>query len=404
MDHLRGRGSSAQRPKRILYIGTYERDYPRNVTVIAAMRRAGFDVREEHRAVWSADGDKSALVASPGKLVGLGVRLCVAYVSLIWQLFRSRSDVDLIAFGYIGQLDALVLGPIARLLGKPILFNPLVTLTDTLVEDRRRLGPDGVPARVIRLIDRISLRLASVVIVDTAENRQFLVSNFGVSDAGVRIVPVGADDRLFHPQANATEATSGGSKLRILFYGNMIPLQGVDTIVRAAHLLRDDPDVTFEIVGAGQVLDTVRSLADDLDVDNVNFTPRLPYHQLPSEIARADVLLGIFGDTSKAGRVVPNKVYQAMAMGAAIITRDSAAARELLRDGESALLIPPADPDALAIAIRRLRDPALRERLGAAARARYVSAASIDVQSSQLEEAIDGLFCQARAAASEVTA
>ncbi len=116
------------------------------------------------------------------------------------------------------------------------------------------------------------------------------------------------------------------------------------------------------------------------------------------------MLLGIFGDTSKAGRVVPNKVFQAMAVGAAIITRDSAAARELLRDGESALLIPPADPDALAIAIRRLRDPALRERLGAAARARYVSAASIDVQSSQLEEAIDGLFSQARAAANEVTA
>ncbi len=393
-----------QRPKRILYIGTYERDYPRNVTVIAAMRRAGFDVREAHRAVWSVDGDKSALVASPAKLAVLGARLCVAYVSLIWELIRSRKDVDLVAFGYIGQIDALVLGPIARLLGKPILFNPLVTLTDTLVEDRRRVTPDGVPARVIRLVDRLSLRLASIVIVDTAENLRFICSNFGVQETRIRVVPVGADDDLFHPHAVTTEENPVGSKLRILFYGNMIPLQGVDTIIRAAHLLRADRDVTFEIVGTGQVLDCVRSLADDLNVDNVKFTSRLPYQQLPSEIVRADVLLGIFGDSPKAGRVVPNKVYQAMAMGAAIITRDSAAARELLRDGESALLVPPANPDVLAAAIRRLRDPSLRQRLGAAARARYVSAASIDIQASQLEETIGGLCSQVRAATSEVTA
>jgi glycosyltransferase involved in cell wall biosynthesis len=70
--------------------------------------------------------------------------------------------------------------------------------------------------------------------------------------------------------------------------------------------------------------------------------------------------------------VIPNKVYQCMAVGAPIITRDSPGARELLRDGEHALLCPPSDPAALKTAILRLRDdPALGARLGANARALF---------------------------------
>ncbi len=393
-----------QRPKRILYIGTYERDYPRNVIVIAAMRRAGHDVCEIHRAVWTSGGDKSALIASPAKLAMLALRLCSAYLSLSWQLIRARDGVDLVVFGYIGQLDALVLGPLARLFGKPILFNPLVTLTDTVIEDRRRVQPGSMLGRAIRLVDRLSLRVGNAVLVDTAENGHFLVSHFGVSESRLHLVPVGADNSVFRPRGIVPVERHIDSSLRVLFYGNMIPLQGVDTIVRAAHLLHADQDVTIEIVGTGQVLDAVKSLADELHLENVTFTPNLPYRQLPFEIARADVVLGIFGETAKAGRVVPNKVFQAMVMGAAIVTRDSAAARELLRDGESALLIPPADPEALADAIRRLRDPVLRDRLGSAARARYMGTASIDVQAARLARVVDGLIGEPVPDTGEVTA
>ena len=71
---------------------------------------------------------------------------------------------------------------------------------------------------------------------------------------------------------------------------------------------------------------------------------------------------------------MPNKVWQAMAVGRPIVTADGPAPRELLTDGVDALLVPPGDPDALADALRRLAaDPGLRARLGAAARARYVS-------------------------------
>jgi glycosyltransferase involved in cell wall biosynthesis len=91
------------------------------------------------------------------------------------------------------------------------------------------------------------------------------------------------------------------------------------------------------------------------------------------ELAAAHVCLGVFGTSGKATRVVPNKVWQGMAAGRPVVSAGTPGAREVLRDGRDALLVPAGDPQALAAALRRLGgDPALRARLGEAARRTYV--------------------------------
>jgi glycosyltransferase involved in cell wall biosynthesis len=81
-------------------------------------------------------------------------------------------------------------------------------------------------------------------------------------------------------------------------------------------------------------------------------------------IAKADVCLGIFGRTEKASRVIPYKVYEALAMKKPVITGDSPAAREILHDQVHVLLSPMGEPEALAQRILRLReDPELRRRI-----------------------------------------
>ena len=82
--------------------------------------------------------------------------------------------------------------------------------------------------------------------------------------------------------------------------------------------------------------------------------PWVDYEQLPEETPGAGCALGIFGTSAKAARVIPNKAFQALACGTPLVTADTPAARELLVDGESALLVPPGDPEALADAVRRL--------------------------------------------------
>jgi glycosyltransferase involved in cell wall biosynthesis len=78
--------------------------------------------------------------------------------------------------------------------------------------------------------------------------------------------------------------------------------------------------------------------------------------------------------------VIPNKAFQALACGTPLVTGDTPGARELLVAGESALLVPPGDAEALMQALRRLAgDPELASRLSAGGRAAYEARASEDV-------------------------
>ncbi|MFM8409028.1 MAG: glycosyltransferase, partial [Alphaproteobacteria bacterium] len=119
------------------------------------------------------------------------------------------------------------------------------------------------------------------------------------------------------------------------------------------------------------------------------------YEDLPARLRSADVVLGIFGGSQKARMVVPNKVWQAAAVGRAIVTADTPAIREVFVPGESIRLVE-RDPSALAAAIRELAaDPAGRERLGAGARAAALRAAGASVRAARLREALSRLVAEA---------
>ena len=82
-------------------------------------------------------------------------------------------------------------------------------------------------------------------------------------------------------------------------------------------------------------------------------------------MAASDVCLGVFGTSPKSQRVIPNKVFDALAVGRPVVTADTPAVREVLTHGEKAWLCPPGDPDALAERPARACGPmpAARRRL-----------------------------------------
>jgi glycosyltransferase involved in cell wall biosynthesis len=353
---------------RVLYFGTYERDYPRNAQVISCLRRAGVEVRERHEPVW--EGRRDGWRAGPRE----AARLAVAEARLM-RTVDERFDV--VVVGYPGHFDLLAARRAAR--GAPVVFNPLVSLEDTFVDDRGRFGPGSPAARALGFVDRHALRAADLVVCDTRLHADHLADLAGLDPARVAVCFVGAEERVFGPGWTRPEPFT------CLFVGKLIPLHGLGAILEAARLA---PELPFRVVGSGQLEALLAA-----PPANVEHVPWVEYERLPGELHRAGCALGVFGTSDKASRVIPNKAFQALACGTPLITADTPAARELLVDGESALLVPPGDPEALAAAIRRLAaDPTLAERLSAGGLAAYREQASEDVLGARWRELLAGLL------------
>ncbi len=347
---------------RVLLFGTYEREYPRIAVVRSSLRRVGVEIVERHVSVWDDRTHKWSLgAAAIPRLLAAEARL----------LARPREHFDVVLVGYPGHFDLPAARRAAR--GRPVVFDPLVSLADTLVGDRRRFRHGSLAARALTAVDRFALRRADVVVADTAAQAELYRS---LGAARVEVCVVGAEERLFTPGWRRPD------EFVALFVGKLIPLHGLPTIVEAA---RRAPEIAFRIVGSGQL---ERELVGA--PSNVGRVPWLPYEQLPSELHRCGCALGIFGTSAKAGRVIPNKVFQALACGAPVVTADTPAARELLVGGESALLVPPGDPDALAEAVRRLAaDASLAERVAAGGATAYGRRASEEVLGARWRELLD---------------
>jgi glycosyltransferase involved in cell wall biosynthesis len=352
---------------RVLYFGTYERSYPRNAQVISCLRRAGVEVAERHVGVWEAHEHKwAAGPATALRLLGAQARL----------LSRPSDDFDVIVVGYPGHLDLPAARRAAR--GRPVVFNPLLSLEDTLVGDRARFRPGSLAARSLAAIDRHALRAADLVVADTEANANDLARRARIPHKQVAVCFVGAEERVFRPGWRRHEPFIA------LFVGKLIPLHGLDTVLEAARLA---PEIQFRVVGSGQ---QEGALADRRG--NVDWTPWVEYERLPAELHAAGCALGVFGTSAKAGRVIPNKAFQALACGTPLVTADTPAARELLADGVSALLIPPGDPQALASAVRRLAgDAPLAERIGGRGLATYREHASEDVLGARWRALLEAL-------------
>ena len=330
---------------RVGYFGTWERGYPRNEQVISCLRGAGATVEEIHEEVWSNEHK-----------FALGARLLPRLAAAELRLARRRVTSDVVLVGYPGQFDLWA----AKRTGKPVAFNAMLSLHETLVDDRNRFSPGSMPSRALAAVDRLAFRAADLLVADTAANASAMAEFAGLEH--VEHVFVGAEERLFQPSWQPPE------RFVALFVGKLIPLHGLETILAAARLV---PEITFRIVGSGQQAALLHELPR-----NVEHLPWVDYSELPREYARAGCALGIFGTSRKVERVIPNKAFQALAVGTPLVTADTPAARELLQHENNALLID-RSAEALAAAVELLaRDRALAARIAASGRATFERAAS----------------------------
>lgn len=326
------------------FFGAYDPAYPRNRILREGLVRAGHPVIEVRVRETRAFRRYPALVTEFAKH---GVPADVLFV----PEFRHK-DV-----------------PLARALAgrRPLVFDPLVSRVDTLVEDWGLHAPGSGQARWNGWIDRVSLGWSDRVLCDTwAHGRLF--ASLGVPSSRLRRVPVGAEDAFFQVKPRM----ASGDPPRIVYLGGFLPLHGALTILDALALL-EGRGVRFHAVLAGRGIewDACRRQAGVLGLAQVEFPGTIPYAEAPAFYADADVVLGAFGAGEKAGRVVPHKVWQGFAAGRAVVTGDGEGLREWFVPGTHVATAARGEAEAIAAALERvLGDSGYRASLASAGRAR----------------------------------
>lgn len=292
-----------------------------------------------------------------------------------------RTPFDLVIVGFRAHSDVMAASLVARVRGVPLIFDPLVSRYEERVVDRRLVSGRSWLARWYRAIDAVGCRAADRILLETDAQIAYFAATFGIAASKCRRLWLGADDEIMRPHPAADRDV-----FTVFFYGRFSPLHGVEHIIdAAAHLERRRERVRLVIVGGGQTYQQAVAQVERLSVGTVSFVPPVPYRELPQMMSDADLCLGSFGTTARAQRVIPYKVFDALAVGRPVLTADSPAVREGLTHGQNVWLSPCGDGAALADAIAHLKQqPELLTALAENGRRTFLERFSLEALTREL--------------------
>ena len=266
------------------------------------------------------------------------------------RLYRLPKP-DLVWVPCFRQRDLAAASRWAKSHNVPLVFDPLISAYDKQVDERGKWDASSSRAQRLLAWERALLQRADKLVADTPAHADYFSQVLGVARKNISVVYVGAEEALFKPQPPTSDA--GKTPIEILFYGSFIPLQAPQVVIEAARLYQGPP-VNWVLLGQGPLLSLCEEAARD--VASVTFEDWMAYEKLPARIHQADVLLGVFGTTPKAGRVIPNKVFQSLACGKPVITRSANSYPEELLAAENSGLVwvPAGDAQSLADCVANL--------------------------------------------------
>lgn len=315
--------------KSIVFWGTYDKGKPRTRLLIKGAESAGYNVIECHADIWRDIEDKSQIIGFQTKLIR-SLRLLFSYPRLIFRYMKLPPH-DMVVVGYMGQLDILIIWAFAKLRKIPVCWDIFISLYDTVVVDRKILTKSSLAAVILYHIEWVGIRMADLKLFDTREHAAYIEKLYGVPLKSIAHVYVGAEKPFFLRKITISKDKT--LPFTVLFYGQFIPLHGIEYIVKAAKLSETrGSKIRWILIGKGQEAQKIDEMISSLGIRSITRIQWVKYEELIDYVLSADVCLGVFNPVGKATRVIPNKVFQILAAGKPLITGDTPAVREILSD------------------------------------------------------------------------
>ncbi|MDD5864130.1 MAG: glycosyltransferase family 4 protein [Firmicutes bacterium] len=291
------------------------------------------------------------------------------YYSFVWSsrryLRRMKEDFDVV---FVNQLSPVMMAEGALAWAKRKNRRCVLYCLD-LWPESLLAGGIGTDSPIYKLFSRISRRIyrgADEILVSSRGFADYLREKFQIDEGRIRYLPQYAED-LF---GELPQPPAGKQTVDFLFAGNVGSGQSVETIVEAARLLKNEPDIRIHIVGGGVSLEKCRTLAEGLP--NITFYGRQPLERMPDYYAVADVFLVSLVKDPVLSASLPGKVQSYLAAGRPIVGSIDGETARVVADGQCGICAPAEDPQALAQAIRQVAaQPELRRQYGDNARRYY---------------------------------
>lgn len=342
---------------------------------VLALRALGHDVRVvspkgwvppglgrwgAYRDVPATDVVEGVPVLYPRKLTLPGARLGTRNAGAMWWAIRRplRRVHDLWPFDVVHAHmlvpDGWAAVRVGRDLGVPV------------VATAHRADVIDVPARGEAHARQVRVAVEALDRVVTVSHAiRVAAESVGRPRRPVEVVPNGADTRVFHPrdrrEARARLDLPADGPV-VTYVGKLVPRKGVDTLIEAMGLLAARPRGAPLLVaaGIGEMREGLERRAAELGVaDRVRFAGKAPHDEVAWYMAAGDVFV-----LPSHSEGLPTVACEALNCGLPVVATAVDGTPEIVRDGETGLLVPPGDAGALAAALDRvLADDALRARL-----------------------------------------
>lgn len=266
-----------------------------------------------------------------------------------------------------------------------IIFDAFISLYDTYVYNKplpliRRPQPllTSLLKKWLYWYEKQLFSLPDLLLSDTTHHRDYLTTLFNLAN---RFEPVllAADEDIFRPSQQENPAFWQTQPLRVIWYGHLSDMHGIEYILTALNRLSQE-NVVCTIIG--YLRERTRGFESLITTGTLIYRevkpPQyVPLHSIADELTQHHVSLGIFGTTAKAQNVIANKEVEALASARCLVTQN--AAREYLRHDHNCVMVNQRDPSDLARALLTLhRDRHYLQKIARQGRAAYERYASVD--------------------------
>ncbi len=297
----------------------------------------------------------------------------VAFVGFMLKSFfagwRYGKHADIIMGTSPSLFQAFAASMVARFRRKPFLLEirdiwPDFAIDMGILKSRTLIF-------IARRLENYLYRHARHIVVNSPAYVDHLV-NKGIAKEKISLISNGVDPDMFDPSldgASYKKQHQLDGKFIAVYAGAIGPANDIQTIVRAAEILKDDSDIHFVIAGDGKARHEIEQMVDQLKLTNVLLPGVIPKSEMATLLGASDVCMATLMNVPMFKTTYPNKVFDYMAAGRPTILGIDGVIREVIEQSNGGVFVPPGDPQQFAKAVCKLKDnPTTCQEMGSYAR------------------------------------